>query len=242
MRKFFLFGLVIAVLLGAAGYLLLRRWSGNPIRNQYLGEWFRDPRGHAEWMVQIGERCGDAPFQMPTSGYIGYLWGDSFRPGHNHQGIDIFAGTQPGEIEVRTAYAGYLSRLPDWKSSIIVRIPDDPLQPGRQIWAYYTHMAEADGTSLIDSAFPPGTYEVFVPAGTLLGLQGNYSGTAGSPTGVHLHFSIVMDDGRGKFRNELDIQNTLDPSPYLGMMLNAKENKDAIPRCPQAGLTSSAAR
>ncbi len=231
-RRIIIIGLAAVVLAGAAGYFLLRRWTSNSIRNQYLGEWLRDPQGHADWRMQIGERCGDAPFQMPTNGYIGYLWGDSFSLGHSHQGIDIFAGTQPGEVEVRTAYAGYISRLPDWKSSLIVRIPSDPLQSDRQIWTYYTHMAEADGTSLIDAAFPPGTSEVFIPAGTLLGHQGNYSGTVGSPTGVHLHFSIVLDDGRGKFRNELEIQNTLDPSPYLGLMLNAKENKSVIPTCP----------
>jgi len=231
-RRILFIGLAAAVLVGAAGYFLLRRWTSNSIRNQYLGEWLRDPQGHADWRVQIGERCGDAPFQMPTNGYIGYLWGDSFRLGQSHQGIDIFGGTPPGEVEVRSAYAGYISRLPDWKSSVIVRIPSDPLQPDRQIWTYYTHMAEADCTSLIDAAFPPGTSDVFIPAGTLLGHQGNYSGTVGSPTGVHLHFSIVLDDGRGKFRNELEIQNTLDPSPYLGLMLNAKENKGVIPTCP----------
>ncbi|MGH2521877.1 MAG: hypothetical protein ACRDH2_05165 [Anaerolineales bacterium] len=34
---------------------------------------------------------------------------------------------------------------------------------------------------------------------------------------MHLHFSIVQDDGRGRFKNELKIENTLDPSPYLGL-------------------------
>ena len=52
-------------------------------------------------------------------------------------------------------------------------------------------------------------------AGTFLGYQGNFSGTPGNPTGVHLHFSIVMDDGEGGFLNELKIRNTLDPSPYF---------------------------
>jgi len=40
----------------------------------------------------------------------------------------------------------------------------------------------------------------------------------------HLHFSIVKDDGNGQFLNELKIQNTLDPSPYLGLPLNGKKN------------------
>jgi hypothetical protein len=34
---------------------------------------------------------------------------------------------------------------------------------------------------------------------------------------MHLHFSVVKDDGHGKFLNELRIENTLDPSPYLGL-------------------------
>ncbi len=129
------------------------------------------------------------------------------------------------------AYEGYLTRLPDWTSSVIMRVPNDPLEPGRQIWLYYTHMADKDGNSFIDKAFPRGTNEVLIPAGTLLGYQGNYSGDPFNPTGIHLHFSIVRDDGNGTFRNELEIENTLDPSPYLGMELNAKVNQDGIPTC-----------
>ena len=30
----------------------------------------------------------------------------------------------------------------------------------------------------------------------------------------------LLDDGNGNFRNETDLANTLDPSPYLGMRLN----------------------
>jgi hypothetical protein len=72
---------------------------------------------------------------------------------------------------------------------------------------------------------------VFVPAGTLLGYQGNYSGDPNNPVGVHLHFSIVRDDGSGKFLNELKIANTLDPSLYFNMSLNANVNRDKIPVC-----------
>jgi len=116
---------------------------------------------------------------------------------------------------------------------VIIRIPSDPLQPDRQIWTYYTHMADLSGNSLIALDFPPGTSEVFVTAGSLLGYQGNYSGTPGNPTGVHLHFSIVKDDGNGTFLNELEIKNTLDPSPYFGLLLNAQQSEDQIPLCDQ---------
>ncbi|MEJ2711497.1 MAG: hypothetical protein P8074_28070 [Anaerolineales bacterium] len=164
-------------------------------------------------------------------GLIGYLWDDSFRPGHRHQGIDVFGGTEVGLTPVIAAYPGYLTRLPDWKATVIIRIAEDPLQPQRQIWTYYTHMAGPDGEDFIADDFPPGMEEVYVEAGTLLGYQGNYSGTAGNPVGVHLHFSIVRDDGQGEFLNELHIENTLDPTPYLGLPLRAGQEVSAAPVC-----------
>ncbi|HAF60836.1 MAG TPA: hypothetical protein DCK95_00740 [Anaerolineaceae bacterium] len=203
----------------------------HPQRSGKVVQWIRDPQDHADWAVHANEQCQDAPFFIPTDGMIGYLWGDSFQIGHTHQGIDIFGGTEAGITPVYAAYDGYLTRLPDWKSSLIIRIPDDPLQSGRQIWIYYTHLADENGSSYIIDTFPAGTSEVFVAAGTLLGYQGNYSGTPNNPVGVHLHFSIVQSDSDGTFKNELEIKNTLDPSPYLGLPLNGKENKDIIPVC-----------
>jgi hypothetical protein len=161
---------------------------------------------------------------------VGYLWDDSFQLGHRHQGIDIFAGTDIDVTPVMAAFAGYLTRLPDWKSSVIVRVPSDPLQPGRQIWVYYTHMADPNGNSFVSAEFPPGTNEMLIEVGTLLGHQGDYSGDPNNPVGVHLHISIVKDQD-GKFMNELNINNTYDPSPYFGLALNAKQNPDKVPMC-----------
>jgi murein DD-endopeptidase MepM/ murein hydrolase activator NlpD len=196
--------------------------------------WLRDPRAHPDWEVRSKTQCGEAPFLVPTSGYIGFVWGDSFRPGHRHQGLDIFGGQEAGVTPVYAAYDGYLSRLPDWKSSLIIRIPQDPLSPSRQIWTYYTHLADPRGESYILPEFPPGTADIFVEAGTLLGYQGDFSGDPNNPVGVHLHFSIVLDDGQGSFRNELKFQNTLDPSPYLGMPLDASANRAQIPVCGES--------
>ena len=228
----FLIPVLLAVAAGVAVYVMVFERGAGSARSARVWEWLKNPQAHPNWAVQAGERCGDAPFQMPTSGLIGFLWDDSFRPGHRHSGLDIFGGSQAGITPVHAAYDGYLTRLADWKSTVIIRIPSDPLQPGRQIWTYYTHMASPAGESFVDAAFPPGISEVFVPAGTLLGYQGNYSGTPGNPTGVHLHFSIVLDDGNGSFRNELEIANTLDPSPYLGIALNARQNPADLPVCP----------
>jgi murein DD-endopeptidase MepM/ murein hydrolase activator NlpD len=229
LKIFFSITFVTLIVTAYLGWRWYHRGGGRTLETLAT---IRDPGRHPEWQLSAGDRCGDAPFVMPTDGFIGFIWGDSFRPGHHHQGLDIFGGTAPGVTPVYAAYPGYLTRLPDWKSTVIIRIPDDPLQPGRQIWTYYTHMADRNGNSYIVDAFPPGTYDVFVEAGTLLGYQGNYSGDPNNPTGVHLHFSIVKDDGQGSFRNELKIRNTLDPSPYFGMPLNAEENPDQVPTCP----------
>ena len=227
-RWFLVLLLVFILVMAYFAYPWLRTRVG---RMQRLSEWLHDPSAHAGWAVQAGERCGEVPFSLPTNGYIGFIWGDSFSLGHQHQGIDIFGGDVPGKTPVLTAYSGYLTRLPEWKSTVIIRIPSDPLNSSRQIWTYYTHMANKNGTSYISPGFPPGTSEVFVEAGTFLGYQGDYSGDPGNPVGVHLHFSIVLDDGQGSFRNELEIDNTLDPSPYLGLSLNASQNTGGIVIC-----------
>ncbi len=231
-RKHFIILIAFIVLLAGCGvFWLYRTYYSKDNRTRVVISFIRDPDSMADLRVLALSACGNAPFIMPTDGMIGYLWDDSFRPGHHHTGIDIFAGTDVGITPVYAAYDGYLTRLPDWKSTVIIRVPVDPLQPDRQIWMYYTHLADSEGNSFVDSAFPPGTEDLFVTAGTLLGYQGNFSGTSGSPTGVHLHFSIVLDDGEGHFLNELDIDNTLDPSPYLGLALNARENPVGIPVC-----------
>lgn len=231
MRRWLLLAglLVVLVALAATVFTVTSR---APIeRNRRLMEWLRSPQAHADWSLQSATRCANAPFILPTNGLVGFIWDDSFRPGHRHQGLDIFGGTAVNITPVIAAYPGYLSRLQDWKSSLIIRIPSDPLQPDRQIWTYYTHMADSQGRSFISPAFPPGTQEVYVPAGTLLGYQGNYSGDPGNPVGVHLHFSIVKDSGKNWFLNELKIENTLDPSPYFGLPMNANQNPDGLVVC-----------
>jgi murein DD-endopeptidase MepM/ murein hydrolase activator NlpD len=225
-------GIAVAVLL-VAGYFLYRAFFSSPgsARWAKLALYRANPDILAQYVIQPGQRCGDAPFAFPTTGVPFGLWDQSYRLGHRHQGIDIFPGTELGVTPVYAAYPGYLSRLPDWRASVIIRLPSDPLEPGRQIWTYYTHMADEQGNSFISEAFPPGTGEVYVEAGTFLGYQGDYSGDPDNPTGLHLHFSVVKDDGSGQFLNELDINNTLDPSPYFNLALNYNENPDDFPVC-----------
>lgn len=164
-------------------------------------------------------RCAGAPFVVPSAGWLGVLYGDSILGTSNHSGLDIFGLNGNGVTPVYAAYDGYLTRRPEWTSAVIIR-HNDPLQPGRQIWTYYTHMADTSGHSYILPQIPPGTEELPVKQGTLLGYQGDYNGQSWRAIDTHLHFSIVEDDGLGQFRNETDRTNTLDPSPYLGMRLN----------------------
>lgn len=222
---------IAAVVIGLAGfYLLGRTYLGG--RNRLVFNYLRNPERYPEYEVDALTQCGDAPFLMPTKGFIGYLWNDSFKLLNRHQGIDIFAGTVAGETPVYAPYDGFVTREDGWRSSLIIRVPQDPLNPGRQIWLYMTHMADSEGNSLIDNAFPPGTFDKPIYVGDLLGFQGDYSGDPARPVGVHLHFSIVKDDGKGHYMNELDIANTLDPSPYLGFALNAKTtSRTDIPKC-----------
>jgi murein DD-endopeptidase MepM/ murein hydrolase activator NlpD len=232
MRRFLLFfvSLLIVVAL-IAGYFLFLSPTRGSLRSAFVVPWIRNASAHPNWGIKALERCGNAPFIFPTNGLVGYVWDDSFRPGQRHQGIDIFGGTEAGVTPVYAAYDGYLSRQAGWKSTVIIRIPADPLNPSQQIWTYYTHMADENGSSYISTGFPPGSSEVFVKAGTLLGYQGNFSGTSGNPVGVHLHFSIVRDDGFGNYLNELDIANTLDPSPYLGLTLNNNDQPKMPIKC-----------
>lgn len=223
--------IIIAVVTAlATGYYMYRTNAG---RADKFYQWMRNPASHADWKLLAGSQCDSAPFLFPTDGFVGFLWGDSFGLRHTHQGIDIFAGTDINITQVISAYPGYLTRLPDWKSSVIVRVPSDPLNPGTQIWLYYTHMADQYGNSFISEEFPAGTSEKYIEAGIFLGKQGNYSADPNNPVGIHLHFSIVEDDGAGHFKNELEIKNTYDPSPYLGLPLNAYENRDEVPLCNQ---------
>jgi len=224
--------LVVIPIVALGVYLLFRLLS--PATSSGRWAYYRallvDRESLSQFILEPGLRCDDSVFAFPTTGAIFGLWDQSYRLGHRHQGLDIFPGTSPGEVPVFAAYSGYLSRLSDWSATVIIRIPEDPLQPSRQIWNYYTHMASKNGNSFIAENFPAGTSEHFVEEGTFLGFQGDYSGDPLNPTGLHLHFSIVKDDGQGSFLNELEIKNTIDPSPYFNLKVN-HNHKDEIPFC-----------
>lgn len=219
---------ILTLLTLAACYLVYQaavtlRYLNDPRGRSFL-QWATGDAAVRQSLLTVQrDACPGAPFILPADGFIGLLYGDPRGPysaARPHQGIDIFSQGEPGVTPVYAAYDGYITREPDWRSTLIQRVPDDPLQPGRQIWLYYTHMADRDGNDFIVPAFRPGTRELFVEQGTLLGYTGDYNGNSPRTVWVHLHFSIVRDSGDGRYLNELEFANTLDPSPYLGMPLH----------------------
>lgn len=224
-------GLFVAIIVGAV--LFYAWWTTGSESNTYIGRWFANPSARAELASEGGIACDGAPFILPSSGFVGLLYKDPARPYNPlrpHPGVDIFGDGQPGTVPIYAAYDGYLSRLPGWIGTVIIQ-HQDPLQPGRKIWTYYTHMANTSGSQdyIVDD-FPTGTYGQPVKQGDLLGYQGTYSGN-GTPIGMHLHFSIVQAEWDGSFKNEAIFGNTLDPTPYLNMNVNIDNAEERPVRC-----------
>lgn len=223
--------LILLLVIGFLAWLVVWTWQTHAWRGvQVLWQWQRASNEWQALAVKAGQRCGDAPMLIPTDGLIVFGWGDSFRPGHRHTGFDIFGpGEQEGVVPVVAAYDGYLTREATWRSAVILRHENVPGAPEPVIWTYYAHMASADGeTSFIAPEFPPGTYNHFVKAGTLLGYQGRWSGNPQQPTGLHLHFSVVKSTPTGGYANETVLENTYDPAPFLGV-----EKQNDVWVCPQ---------
>lgn len=211
-------GVIGCSVAGCIGFLLYSNSRSDS--NKYIHQWVNNADARPG-LITHRERCGDAPFMLPSDGFIGLLWNDPAAPYtvfNRHTGIDIFGDGEEGKVPVYAVYDGYLTRLFSWVSSVIIE-HDDPLNEGEKIYSYYTHMASGDGeTSYISEKFPPTTDRVWVEQGTLLGYQGTYSG-ATFPIALHVHLSIVKSDGNSSFLNESKLDNTLDPSPYFGLPL-----------------------
>jgi murein DD-endopeptidase MepM/ murein hydrolase activator NlpD len=220
-RLIVLAGLFVLVVLGCVVAWQGRYWIMHLVRVA----WRRLTLSREPQQIEVA-RCPGAPWALPTSGVLGVLWNDTrvppYGPGHPHTGLDIFGQGGENTVPVYAVADGWLTRLPGWKSAVIIR-HEDPLRPGETVWTYYSHMASAAGASYILDEFPGGTAGVPVQAGQLIGYQGVWSGHPLKPGWMHLHFSVVRAAEDGSFLNETVPGNTLDPSPYLGIDGNADE-------------------
>lgn len=231
--------LLIAFVALYLAYRGARRVASSVLRNERntaLTAWFNDTASREALATSFSEPCPGAPFLVPSSGLVGGLpWNAAYGPYtvlNPHPGIDIFGLGESGQIPVYAAYDGELTREEGWRSAVIIR-HRDPLQPGRTIWTYYTHMADRSGEiSYIAERFPPGAQNVPVQQGELIGYQGDYNGGPNAPrVGLHLHFSIVRSDLLGHYLNESVFENTIDPTPYLGLALNDPPSEAFPLRC-----------
>lgn len=113
--------LLLIILLGAAfvAYRLYR--SSGTGSNNTIAEWLTNPDSHELLNSAAFSRCPNAPFILPTEGFIGLLWNDSSAPynfSNRHTGIDIFGYGASGTIPIYAVYDGYLTRQDDWRSTV----------------------------------------------------------------------------------------------------------------------------
>ncbi len=81
-KKKWILACALVVILAAAGAFAVYRYYLSPsTRTRKVIEFIRNPENSSEPQFEALSRCGDAPFVMPTSGLIGFIWGDSFRIG-----------------------------------------------------------------------------------------------------------------------------------------------------------------
>ena len=161
------------------------------------------------------ESCPNAPWLLPTYGLMGVQWKEG--------GLDFHGWGNEGEVPVYAVADGLLTRLPNRVDAVAILHPD-PLRPGKKVWTVYADMGGMDGVkSHVLPGFPPGTKDLPVRAGQLLGYQGKWSGRAMWPTGIHLHFAIVQAAVNDAFPEPLTPADLLDPSLYLGLALKPKE-------------------
>lgn len=85
MNKKWILIIVIATIFLAVGmYLIYRMFFSINDRTIKVLSFLRNPDTHQELILPAKLSCGEAPFILPTTGMIGFIWGDSFRPGHKH--------------------------------------------------------------------------------------------------------------------------------------------------------------
>jgi prolyl-tRNA editing enzyme YbaK/EbsC (Cys-tRNA(Pro) deacylase) len=72
----FLFSSFLVILIVMAYFFIIND-RRSLSRTYNVISWLRNPAKNPQWTVQAGDKCGESPFIMPTSGFIGYVLDDS---------------------------------------------------------------------------------------------------------------------------------------------------------------------
>ncbi len=177
------------------------------------------PRSTAGIAAPVEGVCPGAAWPFPTAGDLGLWW--------YNKTLSLMGVGYDNTVPVHAVADGLLMRRADWPDAVAI-LHDDPLEPGKHVWAFYGGMASRDGqASYVSAAFPSGSTDIPVKAGELLGYQGSYR-----YAWVHLHFAVVPPLADGSFPvalvwrdtgNDLSMAQVLvqvdrrNPSDYLGM-------------------------
>jgi hypothetical protein len=92
--------LLIALLAGIV--MRSRLGIGSPTA-ETLRAWFRAPEVRPTLISRLATPCPNAPFLLPSEGFVGFLYGDPtapYTPFAPHTGIDIFGDGAPGTVPV----------------------------------------------------------------------------------------------------------------------------------------------
>jgi hypothetical protein len=184
-------------------------------------------RGLQRYKLAEIQVCPNSSWKLPTSALLGIAW--------REDGIDFFGGGSGKSVPVYSVADGLLTRPAD-SSNIVVIQHDDPLRPGEKVWTIYADMIGASGIdSYIDEQFPPGSTDIPVVRGQLLGYQGDWGGRPYWPVWPHLYFTVVQAEKDGSFPEVLLKENTLDASAYLGILVDLNRSGTQVLKCLDEG-------
>lgn len=171
------------------------------------------------------DTCPGVQWRLPSDGSLGIAW--------MKDGLDFFGRGKQGSIPVFAVADGMLTRLPGWVDVVAV-LHEDPLRPGKKVWAMYGGMAAANGAdSFVADDFPEGTTDLPVKSGQLLGYQGSWSETPQWPKWVHMSFAVTDGMAQESLPEDLPAEDTLDPAQYLGLIVESGNESPQPLKCRQ---------
>ena len=171
------------------------------------------------------DACPGAQWRLPSDGSIGIGW--------TEDGLDFFGRGKAADIPVYAVADGLLTRLSGWVDVVAIQ-HEDPLRPGKKVWAMYGGMAAANGAdSFVAEDFPEGTTNLPVKSGQLLGYQGSWSETPQWPKWVHMSFAITDGTAQASLAQNSGARDSLDPAQYLGLIVESGNESPQPLKCKE---------